>query len=123
MAHFKRGKCRYTGKTRQYSQTFYRKRHGLTPIRIPASAEAMRILRIIGFRSDLIRAILDQFREHYWPDQFRGRGTAPRAHDIMHHNRPRRHAERELAGKVVRGDVEMDVALWPLSKRPKIYWD
>lgn len=123
MANYKRGKCRYLGPNRSYSQTFYRKRHGLKPIKIRPRWWDVGDLRSFGFSWPFIRQMMSQMRRDYWPNQFRGRGTAPRSHDIMHHNRPRRNAEKRLAEQVVRDDIDMDAALWPLSKRPRVYWD
>ena len=123
MAHYKRGKCRHLGPNRTDRTTFYRKRHGLVPIRIPTYSDDFRALRVIGFRYDSISAILSQVRQNYWPNHFHGRGSAPRSHDIMHHNRPRRNAEKRLAAKVLRGSIDAEEALWPLSKRPHVWWD
>jgi len=110
MAHYKRGKCRYQGKGRHSSETFYRKRHGLRPIKIPH-----------GWWK--LPEFADVRMKDFWPDEFNIMSNHPRAHDILFHTRPRRHDERRIARLIRSGRVDADATAWPLEKKPhKYYW-
>ena len=105
MAHYKRGKCRYLGKTNKPSETSKRKHFGLRPIKI-------------------------NWRDYSWrgndvPDWGIYGGpsswSVPRWHDILHHTRRRRAAEKRCAVRLMQGKDPEDLA-WPLSRKPTIYY-
>lgn len=107
MAHYKRGRCRYRGKTRRDSQTFTRKRWGFKPIKIPLN----------WWRLDIPTEVL-------WPTNtgyFWASGE-PRWWTILHHTRPRRAQERALARVALMDRADLDEMIWPLSRKPHIYY-
>ena len=111
MANYKRGKCRYQGKTAHYSETSRRAQLGLKPVALPKRWWAGLVF--------LDRIQID------WGDRSRGlkhnRGY-PRWHDIVFHTRPRRGAEKRLETKILRG-ADPESLNWPLEKKPhKYYW-
>lgn len=117
MAHYKRGKCRYQGRTRVNSETFYRKRVGLVPVKI--TKEHLSLSR-------------SEWRKLWLPPHgnsgtrisgpFSMMNGEPRWHDIIHHSRPRRAQEKRIARGIVTGRLLAEEALWPLSRRPHIYY-
>ena len=121
MANYKRKRPRTSG-GRRTSETCYRKRLGLKPIVPPrwrdvrggadyGSAEYYE--RILAFYAD---------RRKFWPDQFNRMSNWPKWHDVINHNRPRRREDAAMSHAVARGKVDPDEALWPLSRRPHIYY-
>lgn len=119
MAHYKRGRCRYQGPTRRDSEVHMRTRLGLKPVRIPHRWGAAPADRLEWSRW------YDSMRRVFWPanKMWKWSRNDPRSHDILHHNRPRRQAERRLARAVMMERVDMDEALWPLDGKPRIwYW-
>lgn len=120
MANYKRGKCRYLGRCRRATTTFYRKRHGLRPIILPSWRNAPRYGSPEYFEW---RRRWEAMRDIWWPNAFNMMGNWPRAWDILHHNRPRRAKEKMLARQVVKGVLDADNLSWPLSKKPhRYYW-
>lgn len=107
MAHYKRKHCRYLGGTRRSSQSFVRKRWGFKPIRLPHDWWN-----------------LDMPIDKLWPTQtgYWWSSGEPRWHDIVHHTRPRRARERAMAKKAVMDRIDLDGAVWPLSRKPKVYY-
>lgn len=119
MAHYKRGKCRYCGRNRRSSETFYRKRHGLRPIKIPDRGRGHRYSTPEWHAAwDAWRAMMDLA----WPDEFNMMSNWPRSWDIVHHTRPRRAREKRLTKAIVAGKLDPDNVAWPLSKKPHIYY-
>lgn len=113
MAHYKRGKCRYHGKTRHCSETFIRRRRGLKPVVIPDGPPGREW-----------HPWWQQHKRIFWPSgAYHWYSTSPAWHDILHHSRPRRSKEKRLEKAILAGRIEADEAMWPLSKRPHIwYW-
>ena len=110
MAHYKRGRCRYGGRypKRSTSNTTFRKRKGLKPVKVPS---------IFNDEYD--------WNFDYWPEPWGHTwlNTWPRAHDILYHNRPRRRAEKLCEFHVKRGVVDLEDFTWPLSRKPhKYFW-
>jgi hypothetical protein len=112
MANFKRHKCRYLGKNRHSSETFYRKRLGLRPYTLPDYP---------AWGTPEYYARLHA-RDTLWPPQFRRMGNWPRSWDILHHSRPRRAKEKAFARAIVKGAKDPDNVCWPLAKKPHIYY-
>lgn len=106
MAHYKRGKCRYKGYGRRDTQTFWRARRGLKPVKIP---------------DQLWRIDWNEWKK-LWPDEFSWTSSSPRWHDILYHNRPRRHRERIKCSQIVNGSLDADEVIWPLEKKPHHYY-
>jgi hypothetical protein len=49
--------------------------------------------------------------------------TWPESYDIIHHRRPRRRKEKNIAHAIVRGIIDPERAIWPVSKKPhEYYW-
>lgn len=119
MAHYKRGRCRFRGKTRRNSQSFIRSRMGLKPVIMPEWPDA-------GFRGSLRHTVeyMRQIEERrrLWPEWYCWYGSEPRWHTIMHHTRPRRAKERALARLATMDRIDLDNATWPLGRRPLIYY-
>jgi hypothetical protein len=116
MAHYKRGRCRYAGKGRRTSETSYRKRHGLTPVRL---AE---IKRPPGMKmSSPEYAVLENEWRAAWPPQFNRMSTWPRWHDIVFHTRPRRAEERQILNLVINGE-DPDGIAWSVGRKPHVYY-
>lgn len=107
MAHYKRGRCRYLGKSRRNSQTFTRKRWGMKPISLPHD----------WWKLDIPTSVLWPTSGGYWWSS-----SYPRSWDIMHHTRPRRARERAMAWKVINGRVDPEEAIWPMNHRPHVYY-
>lgn len=107
MAHYKRRRCRFIGKSRRSSQTFTRKRWGMRPIKLPHD----------WWKSDIPTEVLWPTNTGYWWSS-----SYPRSWDIQYHNRPRRAKERKMAKLVTMGRVDYDEAIWPLSRKPHIYY-
>jgi len=101
MAHYKRGKCR---------------RHG----RITFLAEPTKIKRAglpLEYKWFLGRRIL------IWPKELRSfYGRSPAKWNRSFHSRPHRARERRVARQVVTGAVDADEALWPVLRKPTIYF-
>lgn len=112
MAHYKRGKCRYHGKGRTYSETFYRKRHGLRPVVVPEGPKSHAEWRIWW----------GQNSKRFWPDEFNMLANWPRAWDILHHTRPRRARDKRTTRGIRDGRIDPDEAIWSLEKKPHIYY-
>ncbi len=112
MAHYKRGKCRYQGRLRQSSTSFYRKRLGLKPIIVPDGPSPWWLWQIWW----------DQNKRVFWPAHASMMGNWPRGHDIVHHTRPRRAREKRMLEAVRRGRIDPEEATWPLSKKPHVYF-
>jgi hypothetical protein len=105
MANYKRGKCRYCGKTSKPSGTTKRKKFKLKPYRIN-----VRDYSYIGPDRP------------YWGIYGGPRSwSVPRWHDILEHNRKRRAAENTVRAKLRRGDDPENLA-WPLSRKPHVYY-
>lgn len=102
MANYKRKRCRYNGRTSTYSNTGYRVRCGLKPVKIP-----------LRWWKDNV---------DYWPSEFNRMGNTPSSWNICYHTRPRRAAEKRLAYAIRVGRVDPEEALWPVSKKPHIYY-
>jgi hypothetical protein len=107
MAHYKRGRCRYLGKSRRSSRTFIRKRWGMKPIKLPHD----------WWELDIPTETLWPTSGGYWWSS-----SYPRSWDIQHHSRPRRAQERRLARLAVMDRIDFDEMIWPLSKKPHIYY-
>lgn len=107
MAHYKRKRCRYLGKSRRNSTTFTRKRWGMKPIKIPHD----------WWDLDIPYSILWPTNTGYWWGN-----SYPRSWDIQYHTRPRRGREKAMERKVLSGRVDADEAVWPLSKKPHVYY-
>lgn len=106
MAHYKRGKCRYSGKTKKPAEATKRKHFGLQPVKIR-----------VGDYS---------YKGNDWPDWGIYGGpsswSVPRWHDILHHVRPRRAAELRCRALFLKGKDPEELT-WPLYKKPhKYYW-
>lgn len=117
MAHYKRGKCRYTGRSSRISETFYRKRVGLVPVKL--TKEHLK-LDWSAWRALWVPMRTNQGRKIGGP--FSMMNGAPRWHDIMHHTRPRRTREKRIARAIVAGRIDGEEAIWPLSRKPTIYY-
>lgn len=115
MAHYKRGKCRYLGKNRRSSESFYRKRHGLKPIN-------PRTLPWWHLRWHEWFPVYQRERDRIWPDEFNMMANWPRSWDIQHHTRPHRARTRKMEFRILRGTADPDAAIWPLYGRPHIYY-
>jgi hypothetical protein len=61
----------------------------------------------------------DKAKERTHGDSWRWLGNYPGWWDTMMHHKPRRQAERSIKHKILRGDEE---TLWPLDKKPHIYY-
>ena len=48
-------------------------------------------------------------------------GSWPRWHDIIFHTRPRRRQTKACEIKAIKG-YDLDAILWPLEKKPHIYY-
>lgn len=46
----------------------------------------------------------------------------PRWHDILYHSRPRRRGDARQAANVVADRCDPDEALWPLERKPHLYY-
>jgi hypothetical protein len=114
MAHYKRGKCRYSGKHKNRSdrgKPSMRARLGLEPVALPAS-----------WWTSLLQHERDAID---FGDYSRGRkynAGYPRWHDILYHSRPRRREERRYEYKAMHGSADLDDLAWPLSKKPHNYY-
>jgi hypothetical protein len=42
--------------------------------------------------------------------------------DSLHHRRPHRRRTAAVEGKILRGEIDADAALWPISKKPHTYY-
>lgn len=112
MAHYKRRKCRYLGRNRRPSETFYRKRLGLRPVRIPEGPAGYAAWRVW----------FDKHRRIFWPAHVNSMNNWPRSWDIVMHTKPRRAQERQALQAVKRGIVDPDDATWPLWRKPHSYY-
>lgn len=121
MAHYKRGKCRYNGKCRHASLTFYRKRWGLKPIIVPRFERPPGSKRWEKVWKEAWLSHRDMVRRA-WPDEFSMMSNYPRSWDIQFHTRPRRAKEKLVERKIVTGKIDPDEAIFPLSKKPHIYY-
>lgn len=102
MAHFKRKRCRTSTKGRSNTVTFYRKRHGLKPIKIP-----------LYWRRD---------NHDYWPSQYSMMSGNPRWWDIVFHTRPSRARAQRLLQAVRAGRRDPDDTCWPDYRKPRSYY-
>ncbi len=112
MANYKRGKCRFLGGCRRNSESFHRKRLGLKPVVLPESP---------GWRSPGY----DEWRQlirRSWPDGTGMMRNTPRKWNIVYHTRPRRAREKRMEQAILRGTVDPDNAIFPLEKKPHIYY-
>jgi hypothetical protein len=75
-------------------------------------------LRTSGKRYDKWKA--RELEARFGPDFWLG--SWPASWDILHHRRPRRRIEAATAAAIVRGDLDPETAVWPLNKRPHVYW-
>lgn len=117
MANYKRGKCRYNGRTRRNSETFYRRRVGLVPVRLTKEHwkldwSAWRLLWIP--------------RSHNHGKKIGGpfsmMNGEPRWHTIIEHNRRQRAKVRTATRKALKDEIDAEEAIWPLAKKPHIYY-
>jgi hypothetical protein len=95
------------GRESHMSQTYWRAKRGLTPVKLPKDWPKL-----------LVMDTMDERRRVFWPRQFRSMASYPRAWDIIMHTRPRRAQEKRLARAVQVGKLDPDAALWPLEKKP-----
>lgn len=120
MAHFKRGKCRYRGKSPRGSQASWRAKYGFKPAKLTSAhrrleGEAWHVLwsprGVAGNRGKRIGGNMSMMNSY------------PRWHDIMFHTRPRRKAERHMEQQMLHGRLDPEAANWPLAHKPhKYYW-
>lgn len=119
MAHYKHGKCRYQGKRKGCSETFTRKRMGLKPVKLPDfwwEWDTHDKFSLKSFAAQMTR-------EQWKANGYSFLNSWPRWHDILYHNRPRRTAEKRLARRVIKGDIDLEDVAWPLAKKPhQYYW-
>lgn len=46
----------------------------------------------------------------------------PKWWDVVYHTRPHRREAAAVTNKVVRGVLDADAAVWPVSKKPHLYY-
>jgi hypothetical protein len=119
MANYKRGKCRYNGKCRRSSQSFIRKRLGLK-VKTLTFEEAIGDAKYPS--AEYFERRLAYYQHRDWPEWYKWHGSMPRHWNLQHHTRPRRVRERVMQDKVRTGWVDAEEAIWPLSKKPHIYY-
>jgi hypothetical protein len=122
MAHYKRKRCRYQGKSRRDSTSFLRVRLGLKPVILPTWDQ---IRAGAAYGSPEYQAAWQAYYQRKdWPDWYSwyGGNQEPRWWTILEHTRPRRARDRAMERKVLNGRVDADEAIWPLSKKPHIYY-
>jgi len=125
MAHYKRGKCRRNcTKAIRGSQTSWRARFGMKPIRIAwgdipdwnirhCSAEWDAMWHPRGRHGNRGRKISGHYSMM---------SSYPAWWDRTFHTRPRRAKEKAMARQILKGNLDPDNAAWPLQKRPHIYY-
>lgn len=118
MAHYKRGKCRYQLKHRRFNETFTRKRLGLKPVKLPEFWWKWDQSEFVSPAS----LFAQRTREQWKTNGYSFLNSWPRWHDIIHHNRPRRAAEKRLEKQVLKGECDLEDVTWPLAKRPHVYY-
>jgi hypothetical protein len=111
MANYKRKRCRYCGRNRRDSETHKRIRCGLKPVKV--DYENLRIIHASAYRDAI---------SYIWPSQYSFLNNYPSAWDIQYHTRPRRAQEKHIARAILKGTIDPDEAIWPLSKKPHIYY-
>ena len=113
MAHFRRRRPRTSTRAKMYSETGWRKRHNLQPIKIPDGpsdySEWMPWHR--------------SWRNHFWPpDAPSQMDNWPRWFDVVFHTRPQRRRTKAMEQKILSGRLDPDNTAWPLSKKPLVYY-
>lgn len=112
MAHFRRRRPRYRTPAHHESTTYWRKKAGVKPVRIPEYP---------GYKSS-------QSEREAWRLLFRGyppyniHSCDPGVWNRIFHNKPTRVRTRRLAKMVVKGAVDPDNLVWPSNKKPHIYY-
>lgn len=104
MANYKRKCCRHLSRVRRDSQTHWRQRCGLKPVKLTDWHWNNVPLRIL------------------WPPFTRRREDTPSSWNITHHTRPRRTKEKRISKAILNGIIDVDEVIWPLSKKPHIYY-
>jgi hypothetical protein len=61
-------------------------------------------------------------KNQLWPPRYSFLNSYPSAWDIQYHTRPRRSKEKRLAKAILNDKIDADEAIWPLSKKPHIYY-
>lgn len=124
MANFKRRSPR-AGASKRYSQTGWRARNNMKPIKIPEFEHEGKLTFTYRIRRSPEYQAYREWRSRVcWPasgpDPMRNR---PRWHDVLHHTRPRRRRDRAMISAVFHGKIDPENAAWELSKKPHIwYW-
>lgn len=125
MAHYKRKRCRLNCPNAiRGSETSWRARFGLKPVRILPE-------HIPDWRDRKCSAEWDAMWHPRGRHGNRGKkiggpysrmNSHPAWWDRLFHTRPRRAAEKRVAKAIQDGKVDGDEALWPLDKKPTLYY-
>ncbi len=120
MANFKRRRPR-TVASKRYSETGWRARNNMKPIRIPEFPGPITYATLHSAEYMAWRAWKNRT---CWPDDGPNpMRNWPRWHDVIHHNRPRRRRDRGMISAIFHGKIDPENATWELSKKPHIfYW-
>jgi hypothetical protein len=121
MAHHKRKRCRLHSSP-HISTTTYRKRHGLPMLRRQHWSD-VRGDAPVGSKEYywLFHNWVEEGRRE-WPAQYNMMSNNPRWWDILFHTRPTRRKAAEVTKAVLLGKIDPDAAVWPLSRKPRIYY-
>lgn len=115
MANFRRRRPRYATRGNFPTTTVFRKRHGFKPIRIPSPPN----WRAPVCKWQAWRAL---WRHPYAENSYKHEKGKPAWFDRVFHSRPRRAREKRIEAAILRGAVDPDAAIWPLDRKPVIYF-
>lgn len=113
MAHFRRRRPRASAHAKMYSQTGWRARHNLKPIKIPEGPETYAEWRDWWCRT----------RDVFWPNSAPSQlANWPRWWDVLFHTRPTRRRTKQMEIKLRKGQIDPENLCWPLPKKPHSYY-
>jgi hypothetical protein len=121
MANFRRRRPRDSAtNTHRGSETSWRAKMGLTPIRLPHEAwKAMSL-------DDWLACWHGRRAHGNWGKKIGGpysrMNNNPAWWDRVFHTAPRRAKERVITRAIVKGAKDPDSVCWPLAKKPHIYY-